>query len=92
MTLAELLNSEDTELECMQQYFKTVGLKHVKRKDLDKIIEKYGLVVFKMSCFSEVYKIIIERETSKRMHYWTLVIGIMTIVYTIITFLMLIKT
>jgi hypothetical protein len=91
MTLEELLNHETSNLECMEEYFKTVGINHVNRTDLDRIIEKYGLIVFKMNCFSEVYKIVLERETSRRMHNWTLIIGIATILYTIMTFLMLMK-
>lgn len=91
MTLDELLNLESSTIECMEHYFKTIGINHVKRKDLDKIIEKFGLVVFKMSCFSEVYKITLERETSKRMHAWTLVIGVTTVIYTAMTLIMLIR-
>ena len=91
MTLAELLNHDDSSIEDMEKYFKTVGLNHVKQDDLDKIIDKFGLVVFKLNCFSEVYKVVLERETSKRMHTWTYIIGIMTILYTIMTFIMLFK-
>ena len=91
MTLTELLSHEDSSIEDMEKYFKTVGLNHVNRNDLDRIIDKFGLVVFKLSCFSEVYKVVLERETSKRMHTWTYIIGIMTILYTVMTFLMLSK-
>ena len=79
MTLEELLNHEASSIEDMEKYFKTRGLNHVKREDLDRIIDKFGLVVFKLNCFSEVYKVVLERETSKRMHTWTYIIGIMTI-------------
>lgn len=91
MTLAELLSHEASSIEDMEKYFKTVGLNHVKRSDLDRIIDKFGLVVFKLNCFSEVYKVVLERETSKRMHTWTYIIGIMTILYTVMTFIMLFK-
>ena len=87
MTLDELLNREDSSTEDLEQYFRTVGLNHVKRKELDKIIDRFGLVVFKLYCFSEVYKIVLERETSRRMHTWTIIIGIMTVIYTVMTFL-----
>lgn len=33
----------------------------------------------------------LERETSKRMHTWTYIIGIMTILYTAMTFIMLLR-
>jgi hypothetical protein len=88
MTLDELLNREDSSTEDLEQYFRTVGLNHVKRKELDKIIDRFGLVVFKLYCFSEVYKIVLERETSRRMHMWTIIIGIMTVIYTVMTFLL----
>jgi hypothetical protein len=91
MTLAELLSYEASSIEDMEKYFKTVGLNHVKREDLDRIIDKFGLVVFKLNCFSEVYKVVLERETSKRMHMWIYIIGVMTILYTIMTFIMLFK-
>lgn len=91
MTLEELLSHGTSSVEDMEKYFKTVGLNHVKRNDLDRIIDRFGLVVFKLNCFSEVYKIVLERETSKRMHTWTYIIGIMTILYTFMTFLMLIE-
>lgn len=68
MTLEVLLSHETSNLEDMEQYFRTVGLNPMNRKDLDRIIDKFGLVIFKMNCFSEVYKIVLERETSKRMH------------------------
>ena len=91
MSLDELLSRNDTTTDDLEQYFKTVGLNHVKRKSLDRIIDRFGLVVFKLYCFSEVYKIILERETSRRMHLWTIVIGVMTVLYTTITFIMLFK-
>jgi len=91
MLLEELLSKEKVEVPDLENYFATVGLNNVKKKDLDRIIEKFGLVIFKLYCFSEVYKVVLENETSHRMHIWTLIIGIMTILYTIMTFLMLIK-
>ncbi len=91
MTLEELLNHEESSTEDMEKYFATVGLTHVKKKDLDMIIEKFGLVIFKLYCFSEVYKIVLENETSSTMHRWTYIIGTMTILYTIMTFIMLFK-
>ncbi|MDD2371533.1 MAG: hypothetical protein PHQ32_05975 [Firmicutes bacterium] len=91
MTLEDLLNEEDATPTNFENYFKTVGIKHINRENLDMIIDKFGVVVFKMYCFSEVYKLVLERETSKRMHTWTYVIGIMTIVYTVLTILMFLK-
>lgn len=91
MTLEELLSYEESSTENMKKYFSTVGLTHVKKKDLDRIVEKFGLVIFKLYCFSEVYKIILENETSRTMHVWTFIIGIMTILYTVMTFIMLFK-
>ncbi len=91
MTLEELLNHEASSIEDMEKYFKTVGLNHIDRRELDRIIDKFGLVVFKMNCFSEVYKIVLERETSRRMHNWTFIIGVMTVLYTVMTFIMLMK-
>ncbi|HEY5562886.1 MAG TPA: hypothetical protein VIK72_14220 [Clostridiaceae bacterium] len=60
MTLEELLSHEESSTKNMGKYFATVGLTHVKKKDLDRIIERFGLVIFKLYCFSEVY------GTSKR--------------------------
>lgn len=91
MTLEQLLSHKESSTENMEKYFATVGLTHVKKKDLDMIIEKFGLVIFKLYCFSEVYKIVLENETSRSMHRWTYIIGTMTILYTIMTFIMLIK-
>lgn len=91
MTLEQLLEDETTTTKNLEAYFKTVGINNLDRKKLDKIINKFGVVVFKMYCFSEVYKIVLERETSRRMHTWTYVIGIMTIIYTGVTILMLLK-
>jgi len=91
MTIEELLSHEETNTEDMEKYFATVGLTHVKKKDLDRIIERFGLIVFKLYCFSEVYKIVLESETSRAMQRWTYIIGIMTILYTIMTFIMLFK-
>jgi len=91
MTLDELLSHETSSIEEMEKYFSTVGINNLKKKDLDKIIDKFGLVVFKLYCFSEVYKIIMENETSKMMKMWTYIIGIMTILYTVMTFIMLLK-
>jgi len=91
MTLEELLSHEESCTGNMEKYFATVGLTHVKKKDLDRIVERFGLVVFKLYCFSEVYKIILENETSRTMHVWTYIIGIMTILYTIMTFIMFFK-
>lgn len=91
MTLEELLKDEAASTKNMEDYFKTVGIEHINRKNLDKIISKFGVVVFKMYCLSEVYKIVLERETSMRMHTWTYVIGTMTILYTITTILMYFK-
>jgi hypothetical protein len=45
MTLAELLNHDDSSIEDMEKYFKTVGLNRVKRDDLNRIIDKFGLIV-----------------------------------------------
>ncbi len=91
MTLGELLKEENATPNNFENYFKTVGIKHINRENLDMIIDKFGVVVFRMYCFSEVYKLVLERETSKRMHIWTYVIVIMTIVYTVLTILMFIK-
>lgn len=91
MTLEELLKDQTASTNNMEDYFKTVGIENINRKNLDKIIQKFGVVVFKMYCFSEVYKIILDRETSKRMHTWTYVIGIMTILYTLLTLLIYFK-
>ena len=91
MTSKELLEDNNTSIDNMQSYFKTVGLGHVNRKDLDKIIDKFGLTIFGLSCFSEVYKVVLERETSSTMRLWTYIIGTATIVYTIMTFIMLLK-
>jgi hypothetical protein len=91
MTLEELLNRENSSTEDLEFYFRTVGLNYVTRRVLDKIIDKFGLVVFKLYCFSEVYKIVLERETSRRMHTWTIIIGIMTVIYTVMTFLLYFK-
>lgn len=91
MTLDELLSRKTSGPEDMTKYFSTVGINHVKKKDLDRIIDKFGLVVFKLNCFSEVYKVITENETSKTMRMWTYIIGVMTILYTIMTFIMLLK-
>ncbi len=91
MTLEELLCCQVTTIEDLEKYFAAVGINHVKKKDLDRIIEKFGMVVFKLNCFSQVYQVISERETARVMHNWTLVIGVMTILYTVMTFLMLIK-
>ena len=91
MTLEELLEHEETHIEDMEKYFATVGLKHVNKRDLDRIIEKFGLVVFKLYCFSEVYKIVLERETSRNMRRWTYLIGVMTVLYTVLTFIMLLR-
>jgi len=38
MTLAVLLNHDDSSMEDMEKYFKTVGLNHVKREDLNRIM------------------------------------------------------
>jgi hypothetical protein len=91
MTLRELLDDEDTSIENMQSYFKTVGFGHVNRKDLDRIIDRIGLTIFGLTCFSEVYKVVLERETSSTMRFWTYIIGTATIVYTVMTFMMLLK-
>jgi uncharacterized membrane protein len=91
MTFDELLSSGSASIEDMEHYFKTIGINHVSRKQLDKIIGKFGLVVFKMNCFSEVYKIVLERESSRRMHTWTFVIGVMTVLYTAMTLIMLMR-
>jgi len=91
MTLEELLNREDSSTDDLEYYFRTVGLNHVTRRELDKIIDRFGLVISKLFCFSEVYKIVLERETSRRMHAWTTVIGIMTAIYTVMTFVIYFK-
>jgi hypothetical protein len=91
MTLKELLEDENTTIENMQSYFKSVGLSHVNRRDLDKIIDRFGLTIFGLTCFSEVYKVVLERETSSTMRLWTYIIGTATIIYTLMTFIMLLK-
>lgn len=91
MILEKLLEDEQATTENLEEYFKTVGISNIDRKTLDKIIERFGVVVFKMYCFSEVYKIVLDRETSRRMHTWTYVIGVMTIIYTVLTLLMFLK-
>jgi hypothetical protein len=91
MILEELLSKNEASSADLESYFSTVGLNNVTKRDLEKIINKFGLVIFKLYCFSEVYKIVLENETSRTMHRWTFVIGIMTVLYTIMTFLMLIK-
>jgi hypothetical protein len=42
MTLQKLLRDENTNVENVQNYFKTLGLGYVNRKDLDKIIDRSG--------------------------------------------------
>ena len=91
LTLKELLGDNNTTIDNMQSYFKTVGPGYVNRKDLDKIIDKFGLTIFGLSCFSEVYKVVLERETSSTVRFWTYIIGATTIVYTVINFIMLLK-
>jgi hypothetical protein len=91
MTLDELLNHDEASIDDMEKYFASVGLRNVKKKDLDQIIERFGPVVFKLYCFSEVYKIVLENETSRNMHRWTYIIGVMTVLYTFLTFLMLFR-
>ena len=91
MTLEELLDNDEARIDDMEKYFATVGLKHVNKKNLDQIIEKFGLVVFKLYCFSEVYKIVLENETSKNMRRWTYLIGVMTVLYTLLTLIMLLR-
>jgi len=91
MTLEELLDHDEARIDDMEKYFATVGLKHVNKKNLDQIIEKFGLVVFKLYCFSEVYKIVLENETSKNMRRWTYLIGVMTVLYTLLTLIMLLR-
>jgi len=91
MSLQDLLDSQESCIEDMEKYFGTVGLNNIKKKELDLIIDKFGLVVFKMNCFSTVYNVVLENETSKIMHMLTYVIAIMTIIYTILTFIMVFK-
>ena len=91
MTLEQLLRDETATIKNLEAYFKTVGIEKLDRRTLDKIIKRFGVVVFKLYCFSEVYKIVLDRETSRRMHAWTYVIGVMTIIYTVATILMLLE-
>ena len=91
MLLNEIISQENAKMDDLAQYFKTVDMSHVTHRELDKITNRFGLVVFKLQCFSEVYKIVIERETSKRFQKWTIAVGVMTILYTIMTFLLFFK-
>lgn len=51
MTLEQLLEDETTTTKNLEAYFKTVGINNLDRKKLDKIINKFGVVVFKCIVF-----------------------------------------
>jgi len=65
VTLEELLKGDRSSYENMEKYFSTIGISHVKKKDLDKIIDRFGLVVFKLSCFSETWRLLKNEKEDK---------------------------
>ena len=82
MTLEQLMNMKDIEIteSTFQEYVDATGLKKIKTKDLDKLIEKHGSELLKGGLFNEVYRLVTSIETSRTMERWTKAIGIMTLV------------
>lgn len=95
MTLKELLE-KDIGLydfpEEFKNYVKSTGLNKVRKKDLDTIIEKFGVVIFNMTEFSDTYKLVSSDETNRTMQGWTKAIGYLTIAIAIMTLIMTILT
>ncbi len=68
------------------------GLNKVKKKDMDKIVEQYGLTVFEIPVFVKIYELIASDDTNRTMKYWTIAIGLMTLIMMIFTILTWYKT
>jgi hypothetical protein len=96
MTLEELIGrKKDEGLNTIEfeEYINTVGLNNTDEKDLELIIETYGIGVFNTTLFPEVYKMVStknnDRQTSNTneiMRFWIILIGIMT---TVMAFMMI---
>lgn len=92
MNLEELIN-KDIKL-CQfnnefKEYVKSCGLSKIKKRDLDKIIERFGVTVFHAIEFSQVYNLIATDETNRVMQVWTRTIGYLTIAIALMTLIML---
>lgn len=94
MNIEELLCCDLQQLasrEGFEKYIKDIGLIKVRKKDLDKIVNKFGVIVFGISGFSEVYQLITSDDTNRTMKRWTIAIGIMTFFIFLMTAAMLMK-
>lgn len=91
MKLEELLDIETLKLNSthIENYIDKKGLGKVKKKELDKIIERHGIRVLHFTNFSSVYEIISADDTNRTMKMWTQAMGIMTFMILIMTFVIL---
>lgn len=79
--------------EFLLGYVKSVGgLENIKREDMDKIINHFGIHILRQPDFFEYYKIAVENKKQKRdkitnwiIMLWTWIVGIATVIQVIIT-------
>jgi hypothetical protein len=90
--LDELLKQKEFTGFVFDCFIESVGLNNIRRKDLDLIIITFGINVFCHDRFSQIYNVVSSKETNTTMLMWTVSIGIMTLLYTIMTFIMLLDS
>lgn len=69
--------------EEFKNYVESRGLKNIKVKDLNKIIDTYGMNILYLANFNEIYKLVSERESNRTMNRLTWWIALMTLISTI---------
>ena len=68
-----------------KKFLKEKGIKNVKRKDLEEIIEKEGLDVLELAYFHEIYQLVTTKEANNTTKSLTWVIAGLTLITAICT-------
>lgn len=87
MKFEELLEKEyyDLHYKDIQHFIVVKGLKNVTVDEMEKMIEHFGDRVLDINGFVELYNVVSANRTNKTMRNWTVGIGLMTFVMTILT-------
>lgn len=72
MDINKYLYREHFSYEDFSEFIDEAGIHNVTKKDMDKIVEKFGFAVFLNEHFVSLYNFISTSETSDKMAKWTI--------------------
>ena len=69
--IKEILVSEQYDKDLFEKYISQKGMRKVKLKELDKIVDRFGTEVLAYVAFRQVYTIVSNRESNVNTRVWS---------------------